>query len=566
MSGFSAAPTRARTQMLEAVRTSSGTFDVDAYHVMDERDNTLIAQEVLHGTGSSTFVYSFEVSGKTVTGISVIGARHLAANYGGIKHRLLASVSKVGSLFTFTSYPQPGMPMSVDAQVIEALAGEDDYYEVLIEVSDIKTGNTIQMRKRESAFERKRDGSKYARPHYSVIAEAKAYRNAVLALIDQGVQQAWKVKMLALNKDEVITPNVLDEKRALVLRFAASKSIPLDRRLVEALTLDQIAGLGDAARGGGADDFRNAAQALRVMVHSDVVTQQAEPAAAKPAGRLASDAAAAPAQRAATAPANEPAGKPASPPPAAQAPAQAPAGYEAYLVDQYGEMADGQSRFTSPAAYLDALLALARAAGPAMLTLLENNADEIDAARAADPQAGATFAAEIDALSAAQRAQASPPAAAAAAPVIMPQKEGKPDLSGYLAAVGAALAHIGSGADLAAWQAANEPVIAGLPSITRKAAQKAVQARAEALGIAVAEPAGQTADAAPQPESEQDLYLRLLREVNACQDNAALTALGENTDFNADLDKLPRDLKASVRRQAQTLRQQYAAQADGAGQ
>jgi hypothetical protein len=55
---------------------------------------------------------------------------------------------------------------------------------------------------------------------------------------------------------------VLDEKRAGVMRFAAQKALPLDRRRVEQLTIDQISGLGDAAREGDISAFAHAAQAL----------------------------------------------------------------------------------------------------------------------------------------------------------------------------------------------------------------------------------------------------------------------------------------------------------------
>jgi hypothetical protein len=85
---------------LDAVRqVTGGGFDVDAWHVMEERDNALVADEILHGPGSSTFVYQFEIKGTAVAGISVIGARHLANHYKGLKHRLVAAQQKTGALF-----------------------------------------------------------------------------------------------------------------------------------------------------------------------------------------------------------------------------------------------------------------------------------------------------------------------------------------------------------------------------------------------------------------------------------------------------------------------------------
>src|SRR5215470_9213911 len=91
-------------QTLQAVQAVAGSgWDPDAWHVMERRDEELIADEILNGAGSSKFVYSFDIQGTAVSGISVIGARHLAAHYGGLKHRLVASAQKTGEMFVFTS-------------------------------------------------------------------------------------------------------------------------------------------------------------------------------------------------------------------------------------------------------------------------------------------------------------------------------------------------------------------------------------------------------------------------------------------------------------------------------
>src|SRR5215471_5865613 len=149
---------------LEAVRTVAGGFDVDAWHVMEERDDALIADEILNGAGSSTFVYSFEITpGNTVTGISVIGAKHLANHYGGLQHRVIASTQKTGSLFTFTSYPAEGVPMTVSTAVLPELEDEEDFFAALCELKDIKTGNSIQIERRENHFEHRRGGGLYER-------------------------------------------------------------------------------------------------------------------------------------------------------------------------------------------------------------------------------------------------------------------------------------------------------------------------------------------------------------------------------------------------------------------
>src|SRR4249920_4993 len=97
-------------------------FDVDAFHAMNARDNELIAERILEGSKARAFVYKFKISGSEVAGISVVGAQHLANHYGGIQHRIVASMEKRGSVFTFTSYPAPGLPMAVSVSVVPELA------------------------------------------------------------------------------------------------------------------------------------------------------------------------------------------------------------------------------------------------------------------------------------------------------------------------------------------------------------------------------------------------------------------------------------------------------------
>src|SRR5262249_51242641 len=106
----------------------------------------------------------------------------------------------------------------------------------------------------------------YQKPNFEKIAQSKAYRNGVLGLIPQDVAFRWKAEMLRLKKGEGISVGVLSEKRANVLRFAASHAIGLDRQALERLTLDQIAGLGDAAREGQLPAFVNAARTLNLEI------------------------------------------------------------------------------------------------------------------------------------------------------------------------------------------------------------------------------------------------------------------------------------------------------------
>ena len=51
------------TETADAVRAmSGGSFDIDAWHVMNERDSALIQDEVLNGAASSAFFFAFSPS------------------------------------------------------------------------------------------------------------------------------------------------------------------------------------------------------------------------------------------------------------------------------------------------------------------------------------------------------------------------------------------------------------------------------------------------------------------------------------------------------------------------
>lgn len=258
---------RSSSTALEAVKNATGGFDVDAFHVMDERDNALIADEILNGAGSSKFVYDFKIAGGgQVSGITVIGARHLAAHYGALKHRLVASVQKTGRLFQFTSFPAESMPMNVSCAVIPDLEDEPDFYGAVVEIQDVKTGNSIQIERRENRFEKRSGGGgEFERQHYATIAQSKAYRNAILALIPQDVQIRWKEQMLKLGKNETITSSVIEEKRSGILKFATKNALPVDRQALGELGMDQISGLSEAAKE-NVGAFVNAAKALGILV------------------------------------------------------------------------------------------------------------------------------------------------------------------------------------------------------------------------------------------------------------------------------------------------------------
>lgn len=234
-------------------------FALDAWHAMQARDSALIADSVLHGYVGKEYVYQIRMKDQVVTGISVIGARALAAEYKGIKTRLVSAIDKTGPLFVMRTFEPPSMQI----QHIPELVNEIDFYEVVLEITDVKTGNSIQVRKKEEKVVLKRDGGTFARPHYDVIAESKAFRNGVLAIIPQDVVSKFEEK--ALKAGESGTLVTRSDRIAGVLKFAVAKGISLDRKQVEELTTAQIAGLGDAARE-SVDSFLRAATAAGVVV------------------------------------------------------------------------------------------------------------------------------------------------------------------------------------------------------------------------------------------------------------------------------------------------------------
>lgn len=266
----------------ELLSRPAASFDPDAYHAMQARDDTLIRDELLHGSTSDAFVYSFEMSGKKVVGVSVIGARELAAQYKGIKTRIVATIEKTNGLFIFRTFT----PLSIQVQHIPELADESDFYECVMEVADIKTGNSIEVRKKESKIEKKRNGEGYARPHYDVICESKAYRNGVLAVLPQSVIRDFRDKCLANGKSS--NEQTIQQRRAGVSTYAAKNGLAIDRKVLDDLSFSELDGLAGAARE-GLEVFKRAAAAMNLTDSVDQVTGEiaaaSPPAAATPAPR-----------------------------------------------------------------------------------------------------------------------------------------------------------------------------------------------------------------------------------------------------------------------------------------
>lgn len=236
-------------------------FDPAAYHAMQERDNQLIRDEIMHGYASRAFIYSFEIQGKKVHGVSVVGARELASQYKGIKARIVATVEKKGPLFIFRSFS----PLGIETRFLPELNDDEDYYECVMEVSDLKTGNSIEVRKKENRSERKRDGNYFIRPHYDVICESKAYRNGVLSILPQGVIKDFEARCLA--SGGATTEKTIDQLREGATAFAAKHGVPADRRAIHGLAYAELLGLGNAASA-GKQAFAEACAALGLIAEA----------------------------------------------------------------------------------------------------------------------------------------------------------------------------------------------------------------------------------------------------------------------------------------------------------
>ena len=165
-------------------------------------------------------------------------------------------------------------PLNVQANIIPQLVDEDDFYEVVIEITDIKTGNSIQVRKKETKTEKRQNGSSYARPHYDVIAESKAYRNGVLSIIPQSVIKEFEAR--ALRSGNSSGEKTIDQLREGAIAFGVKNGISIDRQELGSLTYAEIYGLGSAA-GNGARAFREAAESLGIVRGAPAVQETDAP-------------------------------------------------------------------------------------------------------------------------------------------------------------------------------------------------------------------------------------------------------------------------------------------------
>lgn len=549
MSDRIAAPTReqfrqpgAGASLLDQVIAATGQFDPDAWHVMDRRDSRLIEDELMNGRLSNKFFYRFDIPGSgTVTGISVVGARHLASFYGGLKHRLVATTRKKGALFVFQSYPHEGVGMQVTVQKIPDLEGEDDFYTALVQIEDIKTGNTVQVEATEQetkARSARKGGGTYENPHAHKIAQAKAYRNGVLAVIPQDVRLGWQVKLMEMegadSKSIVITDDLLGEKRDQVMRFAAAKGVALDPTRVQGLTMNLIAGISQAAHEGRTDGFARAAESLGLMrdapaddTRTTVVMPAVSNGQAAPAGSGQANGAASPTTSAERKP--EPARQASGAKVAAPAQGAEQPPFEAFPADAYGEPVemDGKGHFTDPLAFAEAIyLYVGNVPPERRQAVVENNADALSDARKASAEAAKV----IDALPELIAPDAAP------APLAIPAGGRGPDLAAYVLAAKGELSGLDTSDQVEAWQKLNEPTFAAkkIPNSIRLQVTKAVQDRLAAI-------AGQSTARVTAPDHDADLTQQRLAEIAALPDRNAVFGYRQNMIFVALVDRFRRD-------------------------
>lgn len=289
---------------LAALLARPAAFSQEAWHAMNARDNMQIEDEVLHGAAEPEFVYAMLVQGKLVTGVSVVGARQIATEYGGIRGRLIASTEKRGALFVFRQFS----PLMIETRTLVELDANDDYYEAIMEVTDIKTGNSIEVRKSENSTGNKRDGGKFDRPHYATLAESKAFRNGVLSLIPQSVVKKFKIKCLKAGLDggafnapdqaqlkaavkrflenpqspPAGAEKTIDQLRDGAMTFAAKNGVTLDRIALAALTYSELYALGQTAR--DMEAFRAAVVSMGLVRENTGDAAESAPRRGRPPG------------------------------------------------------------------------------------------------------------------------------------------------------------------------------------------------------------------------------------------------------------------------------------------
>lgn len=258
---------------------NSMAMDEDMLRVISVRDEALVADEIMSGS-SGAFSYSFRMPGqsKPVTGISVVGARHLAVKYKFLQHRLVCSISKRDRMMTVTTYPHRGQPMKVEVHVLDELATVDDYYTVMIEMKDLQTGLVQQTEKTEARFKKRNtkneDSSKseatnskggkpgyFENEHFETIAQAKAFRNGVIHILPQDVVQDFLAQSINAGSNQDLTQDYLEHARRGLLEFCTLKGIRAKKAAIWRLDLAQIETLRKA-RADGIERLRNALAAL----------------------------------------------------------------------------------------------------------------------------------------------------------------------------------------------------------------------------------------------------------------------------------------------------------------
>ena len=142
----------------------------------------------------------------------------------------------------------------------------------------------------EMRWDTARDGKPYQNRHFATVAQAKAFRNAIEHVLPQDVVLAFVNNILEFrgeNKNgKTEVGGHLQDTRAKLRRYATSNGITIDVGALERQPLENLAGLGDAARAGRVEFIAALTAAGLFLSAADAPPpKQAPKAAGAPAAR-----------------------------------------------------------------------------------------------------------------------------------------------------------------------------------------------------------------------------------------------------------------------------------------
>ncbi len=178
----------------------------EAFELITSTDNLLIKNAILNGYVGDEYIQQIMVEGKLIKHLTVIGCQALALFYGAIKAKVISTIDKTGELIIARNY---GSYLDVNAKCFKELSKQDDYYEIVMKVRNVITGQSTLVRVKESKVETNIVGDPYERHHYDVIAEFKAFSMGVLRVIPENVIKEFKCD--AILNDHVVNGFIAEQ-------------------------------------------------------------------------------------------------------------------------------------------------------------------------------------------------------------------------------------------------------------------------------------------------------------------------------------------------------------------